>query len=131
MYLRPLRSTDLPSLASLTHLHELTFNCNDSEGEYTAPNFEEDLNRLQLEGLQIRHLEVKDLTWPDYLAMTLIACHFPMLETLKLAQQNVWCGMCNTCSFVSFDTRTNQRLSYGRGDGLPVRTLVLTYWEMG
>jgi len=120
VYLRPLRSIDLPSLASFTHLHDLTFSCNDLEGEYTAPDFEKDLDRLRLEDLQIRHLEVKDLTWPDYLAMTLIACHFPKLETLKLAQQNIWCGMCNTCSFVSFDTRTDQRLTYGRGDGLPL-----------
>jgi hypothetical protein len=120
VHMRALRARHVPSLRSFSHLHELIFDCDLAEGEYAAPDFGEALERLQIRDLQISRLEVNDLTWPDHPALTLIALHFPALETLHLNQQNIWCGMCNTCGFVTFDTQTDHCIIYEGGEGLPV-----------
>jgi len=107
------------SLLEFKELMELRIDCDDSRGDFAAPEFEEFLEGLQIKSLFIISLDVRNLTWPDSQCMSLIAEYFPYLQILKLSQHNIWCGLCNTCSFVSFDTRADQCLIYENGEGLP------------
>lgn len=121
MHLKIVSRSRQPSIRVFTSLRDLRLDCIENGGEFTSHDLEEALNDLSLKDHQLHNLDIRDLTWPDFSCMGLLALHFPFLRTLKMAQRTIWCSMCNTCSHVSFDAQTDQSLIYEKGYGLPVK----------
>lgn len=65
-------------------------------------------------------LEIHDHPSPSPKVMQEIARTFPALRTLKLSQNAIWCGLCNTCNVASFKEAPVSPVIYKGGMGLPV-----------
>lgn len=74
----------------------------------------------------LQELEMHDHPWPSPMVMQSIAETFPELRVLKLSQNAIWCGLCNTCNVASFNVPPPSPLVYTSGKGLPVRLCVFT-----
>lgn len=64
-------------------------------------------------------LEIHDHPSPSPKVMQEIARTFPALRTLKLSQNAIWCGLCNTCNVASFKEAPVSPVIYKGGMGLP------------
>ncbi|KAI0916254.1 hypothetical protein AcW1_009919 [Taiwanofungus camphoratus] len=67
----------------------------------------------------LQELEMHDHPWPSPMVMQSIAETFPELRVLKLSQNAIWCGLCNTCNVASFNVPPPSPLVYTSGKGLP------------
>lgn len=74
---------------------------------------------------QIKQLEIYDLSWPSPMMLRLVGDAFSGLHTLKLAQDLVWCSLCNICRFATFKDHPPEEIVYEKVVGLPVSSLRL------
>lgn len=72
----------------------------------------------------LHEFELHDHPLPSPLVMREIAQTFRNLHTLRLSQNSVWCGLCNTCNVASFKA-TPSSITYKNGTGLPVSSFML------
>lgn len=72
----------------------------------------------------LQELEVYDVSWPSPMVVRLVSEAFPALRVLKMAQDLVWCGLCNTCRFATFKDHPPPEIVYEKTVGLPVSELV-------
>lgn len=68
----------------------------------------------------LQELEVHDVSWPSPMVVRLVSEAFPALRVLKLMQDLVWCGLCNTCRFATFKDHPPPEIMYEKTVGLPV-----------
>ncbi|KAH9920020.1 uncharacterized protein BXZ73DRAFT_104837 [Epithele typhae] len=68
---------------------------------------------------QITTLELFDISWPSPKTLEVIARAFPNIENLKLAQDLIWCNLCNICRFATFKDPPPAEISYDKVVGLP------------
>ncbi|KAI0360698.1 hypothetical protein OH77DRAFT_1393119 [Trametes cingulata] len=68
---------------------------------------------------QLQELEVHDVSWPSPMVLRLISQAFPGLRVLKLAQDLVWCNLCNICRFATFKDHPPEEIVYEKVVGLP------------
>ncbi|EIW55733.1 uncharacterized protein TRAVEDRAFT_50214 [Trametes versicolor FP-101664 SS1] len=67
----------------------------------------------------LQELEVHDVSWPSPMVVRLVSEAFPALRVLKLMQDLVWCGLCNTCRFATFKDHPPPEIMYEKTVGLP------------
>ncbi|KAI0826636.1 hypothetical protein BC628DRAFT_1495469 [Trametes gibbosa] len=67
----------------------------------------------------IQELEIYDLSWPSPMMLSLVSNAFSGLHTLKLAQDLIWCSLCNICRFATFKDHPPEEIVYEKVVGLP------------
>src|ERR1700761_3593635 len=108
----------LSGVSELSSLRSLCFSS--SEFEFSGPELNILTISLDAPSLNIHELDVQGVTWPDYHFVAEISATFSKLRILKMSADHSWCGLCNTCSPVSFHAMGDRTLVYEDGKGLPV-----------
>ncbi|KAF8586749.1 hypothetical protein K439DRAFT_916836 [Ramaria rubella] len=85
--------------------------------DFAAPEIAQILHE-GIPGNIIQHLVIVGITWLDPFVMRHLAEGLPNLQTLRLKQPLVWCGLCNTIGAPSFKTIPG-KIVYEGGIGLP------------
>lgn len=65
--------------------------------------------------------DIRGVFWPSPMVAQTISRTFPMLKILRLRQERIWCGLCNTCCIPKFQVPGPNLICYESGLGLPVR----------
>ncbi|KAL7284203.1 hypothetical protein ACG7TL_001485 [Trametes sanguinea] len=68
---------------------------------------------------QLQELDVHDVSWPSPMVLRLISQAFPGLRVLKLAQDLIWCNLCNICRFATFKNHPPEEIVYDKVVGFP------------